>query len=93
MTQNNFYLELSTKLTDQAIELFWDDKNGDFFDSKRKQGEGLLDLEIKNIADTPNQSVNGVAGLHFIKLGALTSREKYYSSTEKELRGLWWHDN
>ncbi|MEN3039533.1 MAG: thioredoxin domain-containing protein [Candidatus Kryptonium sp.] len=88
ITQNNFYLELSIKLTDQAIELFWDDKNGGFFDSKRKQGEGLLDLEIKNIADTPNQSVNGVASLHFIKLGALTSREKYYSLAEKNLEAF-----
>ncbi|WP_448587983.1 thioredoxin domain-containing protein, partial [Thermocrinis sp.] len=52
ITQEQKWLDLSVELTLKAIEKFWDSQNWGFFDSE-EEGEGLLKLRIKNLADTP----------------------------------------
>ncbi len=86
-TQNEAYLKTAKALMDMAIGLFWDPDNGGFFDSTAKE-EGYLQVNVKNIQDSPVQSANGIAPYVLLALGALTRDMKYGGYAEKGLKAF-----
>ncbi|MCX8164695.1 MAG: thioredoxin domain-containing protein [Aquificaceae bacterium] len=87
VTQERRYLELSYELAKKAIELFWDEKDWGFYDTA-EGGEGLLQIRMKNLQDTPTQSVNGSAGYTLLLLGTLTEDASMIDYAEKTLQSF-----
>ncbi len=87
ITQERRYLELSVELTDRAINLFWDERDWGFYDSAM-EGEGLLKVRVKNLQDTPTQSVNGSAGLFLLTLGSVSGEGRFIDYAEKVLQAF-----
>lgn len=87
ITQERRYLELSMEITNKALELFWDSAGWGFYDSA-VEGQGLLKLRLKNLQDTPTQSVNGSAGLLLLTLGTISGEGKFIDYGEKTLQAF-----
>ena len=87
ITQEKRWLEIALDLTLKAIDKFWDQQNWGFFDTK-EQGNGLLSIRLKNISDTPTQSVNGSAPYLLLALGSLTDRADLIDFAEKNLQAF-----
>ncbi len=87
LTQEKRYLELSVEITKRAIELFWDKRDWGFYDTA-KTGNGLLSIRLKNLQDTPTQSVNGSAGYTLLLLGSLTGDGTFIDYAEKTLQAF-----
>ena len=87
ITQKKEYLDLASELMKKAIDLFWDDQDWGFYDSAL-EGEGLLRVRLKNLQDTPTQSVNGSAGYTLLLLGTLTGDGSLIDYAEKTLQAF-----
>jgi len=87
ITQKKEYLDLASELMKKAIDLFWDDQDWGFYDSAL-EGEGLLRVRLKNLQDTPTQSVNGSAGYTLLLLGTLTGDGSFIDYAEKTLQAF-----
>ncbi|MEN3028852.1 MAG: thioredoxin domain-containing protein [Aquificaceae bacterium] len=87
ITQETLYLQTASELARRAIELFWDERDWGFYDTAR-EGEGLLRVRVKNLQDTPTQSVNGSAGYTLLLLGALTGEGSFTDYGEKCLQSF-----
>ncbi len=87
VTQDATYLDVSVRLIDRAIELFWDGDNWGFFDTTRRD-RGYLTIPIRNIQDTPNESVNGIAPLILLTVGTLTGDMTYIDYAGKNLQAF-----
>ncbi len=86
-TQDEEYLQVAAKLTDSAIDIFWDAENWGFFDAE-KGGQGYLDISVKNIQDTPVQSANGAAPHVLMLLSVVTGKGLYDEYAEKTLKAF-----
>ena len=84
ITQEKNWLDVSLELVEKAIQKFWDKKEGGFFDTD-EEGEGLLRLKKKSIADSPIQSVNGSAPYVLLLLGNINSKTEYIDFAERNL--------
>ncbi|MCX8060529.1 MAG: thioredoxin domain-containing protein, partial [Aquificaceae bacterium] len=87
LVQEGTYLETALWLARRAIELFWDDMDWGFYD-RAGEGEGLLQVRVKNLQDTPTQSVNGSAGYTLLLLGTLTGQGDLVEYAEKTLQAF-----
>ncbi len=87
ISQKREHLELSVRLVEKAIELFWDAENWGFFDATDK-GQGLLSIRMKGIQDTPTQSSNGSAPYTLLLLGSITGRSDLLDYAEKTLQAF-----
>ena len=85
--QENTYLEVAKQVMKKAIELFWDRDGWGFYDNAG-EGKGLLNIRLKNLQDTPTQSVNGSAGYILLLLGTLTRDGTFIDYGEKTLQAF-----
>ncbi len=87
ITQKKEYLDLASDIMKKALDLFWDSQDWGFYDSAL-EGEGLLKVRLKNLQDTPTQSVNGSAGYTLLLLGTLTGDGSFIDYAEKTLQAF-----
>ncbi|MFN7065570.1 MAG: thioredoxin domain-containing protein [Aquificaceae bacterium] len=85
--QDRYYLEASKKLMEKAIDLFWDDRDWGFYDTKEGE-EGLLKVRLKSLQDMPTQSANSLASYTLLLLGSITGDDSLISYGEKILQGF-----
>lgn len=88
VTQEKTYLEEALRIANKAIDLFWDQENYGLTDRRDGKGEGLLNLKRKEIQDSPNSSVNGVAPYLFLLLGSLTDQTQFIEFCRKNLEAF-----
>jgi len=87
ITQEKRWFEISLELVKKGIQKFWDKNSWGFFDTEQ-EGEGFLKLKMKNIADTPIQSVNGSAPYLLLLLGSVTENAELIDFAEKNLEAF-----
>lgn len=78
------YLKEAILLNDEAIKLFWDDKQGGFYFTP-KDGENII-IRTKEVYDGAIPSGNSIALLNLIRLSRIsgdTKLERYISDLEK----------
>lgn len=75
------YLEKARKLTEQMLELFWDETNGGFYFTG-KDSEQLI-AQDKEIYDGAIPSGNSVAAVMLTRLGYLTGETHYLDHAEE----------
>ena len=83
VTQDDVYLEISKKLNDNMLEMFWDEKNGGLF-YYSNISEQLI-LKPKDIYDGAIPSGNSIAALNLIKLYEITKEEGLYKKYQELL--------
>ncbi|MGE5237259.1 MAG: thioredoxin domain-containing protein [Chloroflexota bacterium] len=86
-TQNRHYAETAKAVTDKAIELFWDDAQGGFFDAVAGS-HGYLSIRSKQIFDAPTASANGRAPYVLLLLHVLTREMKYRNYADQCLQAF-----
>jgi hypothetical protein len=74
------WLEAARGLVDTMIELFWDQRQGGFFQTSHDH-EGLI-ARPKEVVDNATPSGNSVAADVLLRLHALTGEERYYTHAE-----------
>ena len=77
------YLEHALELTQQMIELFWDEEQGGFF-FYGKDSEQLIS-QPKEVYDGAIPSGNSVAAVNLLRLGRLTGNSSYEKLAKKIL--------
>ena len=80
-TQNIFWLNHAEKLGLEILKAFSDEQSGGMFDNKNTT---LLGKRTKNFEDNEIPSVQGIASIVFMKLGAITGKP-HYTRTGKAL--------
>ena len=83
VTQDDVYLEISKKLNNNMLEMFWDEKNGGLF-YYSNISEQLI-LKPKDIYDGAIPSGNSIAALNLIKLYEITKEEGLYKKYQELL--------
>ncbi|WP_454052878.1 thioredoxin domain-containing protein [Clostridium sp. Marseille-Q7071] len=78
------YLESAIELSNEMIELFWDEENGGFF-LYGSDDEELI-VRPKEIYDGAIPSGNGVASLALLKLYYITGKDKYIDIVDKNFK-------
>ncbi|GFN36081.1 thioredoxin domain-containing protein [Tepidimicrobium xylanilyticum] len=81
VTKEEVYLEISKKLKDEMIELFWDKVDGGFFHYSNISEK--LVLRLKDFYDGAMPSGNSFAGLTLQQLYGLTKDERLYDILTK----------
>jgi len=74
------WLEAARQLVDTMINLFWDQRQGGFFQTSHDH-EGLI-TRPKEFVDNATPSGNSVAADVLLRLHALTGEERYYTHAE-----------
>ncbi len=74
------WLQAARALVDTMIELFWDQRQGGFFQTSHDH-EGLI-ARPKEVVDNATPSGNSVAADVLLRLHALTGEERYYTHAE-----------
>ncbi len=80
------YLKLAAEITDQMLELFWDEKNSGFF-LNSSEAEPLM-YRPKEVYDGAVPSGNSVAGYVLERLYKLTANPRYQHYADMHLRFL-----
>jgi uncharacterized protein YyaL (SSP411 family) len=80
------WLREAATLTDDILELFWDDEEGTFYDTAADHEE--LVTRPRDIYDNASPSGNSVAVDVLLKLALLLDREDYRRRAEAVLEGL-----
>ncbi len=83
-TKDAKWLNAATRLMDDQIRLFWDEKGDGFFFTAHHHEE--LIARIKQADDTVIPSGNSVSVRNLIRLSSLTGNEKYRTLAEKTLK-------
>jgi uncharacterized protein YyaL (SSP411 family) len=86
---NTKYLFAAFDLTEQAIQKFYDDEFGGFFDAE-KNSEDLI-IKIKEIYDGSEPSGNSVMILNLVRLGYYVE-EKFYSENAMRTLEIFYSD-
>jgi hypothetical protein len=78
------YFETALQLTQTAIERFWDDQDGGFFDTAKDLSErqGALGMKRKPFQDTPTPGGNPAAALLLDRLARLAGKPDYRAKAE-----------
>ena len=72
------YLHMAEKIMNRAVDIFWDEESGGFFDRPRDpSAPALLADQGKDFTDTPLPGDNAVAAHTIDKLYLLTSRDRW----------------
>ncbi|MFQ5679945.1 MAG: thioredoxin domain-containing protein [Gemmatimonadota bacterium] len=80
------YLYRAEEIMDRAVQLFWDDEGGGFFDRPAaRRGPGLLARPSKEFLDSPQPGGNAVAAGVLEMLYLLTTRERWRTLAERTL--------
>jgi hypothetical protein len=74
------WLQAARGLVEAMIELFWDQRQGGFFQTSHDH-EGLI-ARPKEVVDNATPSGNSVAADVLLRLHALTGEERYYTHAE-----------
>jgi hypothetical protein len=74
------WLEAARRLVDTMIDLFWDERQGGFFQTSHDH-EGLI-ARPKEVVDNATPSGNSVAADVLLRLHALTGEERYHTHAE-----------
>ncbi|MFQ5933963.1 MAG: thioredoxin domain-containing protein, partial [Dehalococcoidia bacterium] len=83
------YLDIARQVMDYAIESFWDEAHGGFFDIARgKEASVGLEVPDKPIQDSPTPASNAVAVLVMDRLYHLTQRQEYRDKAEQTLKAF-----
>ncbi len=77
------WLQAARDLADAMIDLFWDQRQGGFFQTSHDH-EGLI-VRPKEVVDNATPSGNSVAADVLLRLHALTGEERYYTHAEATL--------
>lgn len=77
------YLQISIELSKRADELFYDQKNGGFFDTDSR--EANIILKTKDIYDGAEPSGNSVQIMNLLRLGNITGDDELINKAEKSL--------
>ena len=87
LTSEREYLENAETLGRRLNSLFYDEKNGGFFDVAHDASGrvGALTAARKPVQDAPTPAGNSVAALALLRLYALTGREEYRLGAEATL--------
>jgi uncharacterized protein YyaL (SSP411 family) len=83
-TGDEKWLNAARRLTDQQIELFWDETAGGFFFTPHHHEELLA--RTKNAHDAVLPAGNSVSVRNLVRLASLTGSPKYREHAEKTLR-------
>lgn len=75
------HLEKADQFMARAIDLFWDNNEGGFFDTD----EEVLGTRLKGIEDIPQPSANSLAVILLLKLTFMRDKIEYRSMAEKAL--------
>ncbi len=78
------YLEQAIKLTDKMIEIFYDEKQGGFFDVSGNDKSILI--KTKEDYDSAEPSGNSIAIMNLLRLSQLLKRDDYYLKAEESLK-------
>lgn len=78
------YLKESIELNNIAIQYFYDNDNGGFFDVKSE--ESNIILKTKDIYDGAEPSGNSVQIMNLLRIGFMTGDEEMISKAEKSLK-------
>ncbi len=80
------YLHMAEKIMNRAVEIFWDEEAGGFFDRPRDPSAlALLADRGKDFTDTPLPGDNAVAAHTIDKLYLLTSRDRWRELADRTL--------
>lgn len=80
------YLRTAERVMDRAVELFWDEENGGFFDrAADPNAPALLADRAREYTDSPLPGDNAVAAVALEKLYLLTSGDRWRELAEKTL--------
>lgn len=74
------WLKKAIELTDQMIDLFWDDENGAFFYTA-KDHEKLI-TRLKDLQDSATPAGNATAAMVLLRLAEITGREMFRTKAE-----------
>lgn len=86
VTGRDRYLRTAERVMNRAVKLFWDEKNGGFFDRPADpSAPALLANRAKEFTDSPIPGDNAVAARALDKLYLLTSRDRWRELAEKTL--------
>lgn len=86
VTGERRYLDAAGRVMDRAVELFWDDENGGFWDRPEDaDAPGLLDDRGKTFGDSPMPGDNAVAARALEKLFLLTTRDRWRELADRTL--------
>ncbi len=83
-TSDEKWLNAARRLTDEQIELFWDEKGDGFFFTSHHHEELLA--RTKNAYDSVLPSGNSVSVRNLIQIAALTNKAKYRQFAKKTLK-------
>ncbi|MGI6050222.1 MAG: thioredoxin domain-containing protein, partial [Acetivibrionales bacterium] len=83
-TYDSQYLKKALDLSEDVIQLFWDDENGGFY-LYGSDGEQLI-TRPKEIYDGAIPSGNSVMALNFIRLGRITGKFEFEERADKILQ-------
>lgn len=77
------FLEYARSICETAIELFWDEENGGFFDASPDAGDIIL--KTKETYDGAEPSGNSVQIMNLLRLAAMTDEQRFNGLAEKSL--------
>ena len=82
-TKDEAYLQISKKLTNDMLELFWDKETGGLFYYSNISEQQIL--RLKDIYDGATPSGNSIAALNLIRLYNITKEEYLYGKYQELL--------
>jgi uncharacterized protein YyaL (SSP411 family) len=86
VTGQDRYLRTAERVMSRAVEIFWDEENGGFFDRPADPDAlGLVADRTKEFTDSPIPGDNAVAARALNKLYQLTSRDQWRERAEETL--------
>jgi uncharacterized protein YyaL (SSP411 family) len=89
VTGDDRWLAWACAVMNRVWDRYWDHTGGGLFDvAAGVAGEGLLPARAKSIQDTPTPSANGMAGLVWSRLYALTDEERHRDRRDAVLRAF-----
>ena len=88
VTADATWLAWAEALLDRVWRDFRDPEGGALFDRADASGEGLLSARGQPVQDNPTPSPNGVAGVAFARLAALTHAPRWAERRDRQARAM-----
>jgi uncharacterized protein len=85
------YFDFARRIADTMLELFFDSKDGGFFDTAIRTDQktfGVLGTRRKPFQDSPTPAGNPVAAIALLRLYEYTNDQKYHEKAEQTLEVL-----
>jgi uncharacterized protein YyaL (SSP411 family) len=85
VVQEPEWLQWAMDLTDSQLELFWDKKEGGFFDSLQ---DSSVVVRMKGDYDGAEPAANSIAAENLVRLGRLTDKSDWLELAEKTINSF-----